>query len=81
MTNFSGRQLLKAFDILGKYHVIFWNCQVFAKLFLELICKEKVDFGALSAADVTRLVLDLPRFAGLIIVALCFHYSESNCDH
>lgn len=71
MTNCAGRQLLKAFDTLGKYHVIFWNCKVFAKVFLELICQKKVDFGGLSASDITCLVVDIVRFAKLIIKTLC----------
>jgi hypothetical protein len=71
MTDFSGRQLIKAFDAFGKYHVIFWNCQIFAKLFLEIICDEKVTSNELGSADLTRLVLGLLKFARLITKTVC----------
>jgi len=71
MTKCSGRQLLTAFERLGGYHVIFWNCQVFTKLFLELICQEKINFGMLTALDMTCLVIDIVKFSELIPKTLC----------
>src|SRR5271169_1336579 len=60
-----------AFERLGGYHVIFWNCQVFTKLFLELICRERVNFRGLAASDMTCLVVDIVRFSELILKTLC----------
>jgi hypothetical protein len=49
---------LKGFKELGSYHFVFWNCQLFAKLLLRLICEdgESIDFGARTAAETSRLV-------------------------
>ena len=57
----AGLQLLHAFQDLGSYHFIFWNCQVYAKLFLKIICQnsENSNFATLTSADVTRYV---PQF-------------------
>src|SRR5271169_2883812 len=60
-----------AFERLGGYHVIFWNCQVFTKLFLELICRERVNFRGLAASDMTCLVVDFVKFSELILKTLC----------
>jgi len=56
--NHIGQRLLAGFKKLGDYHIIFWNCQLFAKLLLRLICQdsERINFGALTSAEATRLV-------------------------
>ena len=53
-----GERLTEGFEKLGDYHVIFWNCQLFAKLLLKLICHEpeQINFDIWSTADVARLV-------------------------
>jgi hypothetical protein len=53
-----GERLTNGFEEMGDYHVIFWNCQLFAKIFLKLICHEpeQINFDAWSTADVARLV-------------------------
>jgi len=58
VNNRTGLELLAAFKELGSYHFTFWNCQLFAKLFLKLICKDShaVDFDALTSAEVARMV-------------------------
>ena len=62
LSNDIGEHLLDEFKKLGSYHFIFWNCQLFAKIFLKLICQdpETIDFGALTSAQVTRFVCHLP---------------------
>lgn len=55
----------------GNYHLIFWNCQAFAKLFLGLVCEEKdAKFNEWSAGDTTNLVTSSHAIADLI-VPLC----------
>ena len=53
-----GKQLLEAFNELGSYHFLFWNCQIFAKILLKLVCQdsESIDFDALTSAEATRYV-------------------------
>ena len=51
-----GERLAKGFEDVGEYHVIFWNCQLFAQIFLKVLCSEEIDFGAWNAAQVVRLV-------------------------
>jgi hypothetical protein len=53
-----GERLTEGFEQIGDYHVIFWNCQLFAKLLLKLICHEpeQINFDTWSTADVARLV-------------------------
>ena len=80
-TRFSNEQLIKigraaAFSMLtagedmiaafGDYHRVFWNCQLFAKCFLEVICEETVSFDALAVSDATNLVC-LPIFLPVIV--------------
>jgi hypothetical protein len=55
----------------GNYHVIFWNCQTFAKLFLCMMCEEKdAKFDEWSAADTTNLVTSCHAVTDLV-VPLC----------
>ena len=51
-----GERLIAAFDGLGNFHLIFWNCQLFAKIFLQIICEEPVDFESWTASQITRFV-------------------------
>jgi hypothetical protein len=55
-----GERLAKGFEDVGEYHVIFWNCQLFAQIFLKIICKEELNFGTWTAAQVVRLVKHSP---------------------
>ena len=48
--------MAKGFEEIGEYHVIFWNCQLFAQIFLKVLCKEDIDFGTWNAAQVVRMV-------------------------
>lgn len=58
ITNHLGNQLTNTFQEMGSYHLLFWNCQNFAKVFLRLICHDPpdVDFKNWGTADITRLV-------------------------
>ena len=49
---------MDGFEQLGSYHYIFWNCQLYAKLLLQLICESPstVDFDAVTSATAARLV-------------------------
>ncbi len=40
----------------GDYHNIYWNCQHFANLLLELICEEKPK-KSITASDVLRMTM------------------------
>ena len=46
-------------EAFGDYHRIFWNCQIFAKCFLEVICEEPADFDAWTTAAASNLVAPL----------------------
>ena len=48
-----GENMIAAF---GDYHRVFWNCQLFAKCFLEVICEEPVSLDALAVGDAANLV-------------------------
>jgi hypothetical protein len=49
-----GEKLISAF---GDYQRLFWNCQIFAKVFLRAICEEsEVEFGHWTSADTTKLI-------------------------
>ena len=41
----------------GSYHLIFWNCQIFAKCFLRVITGDDAVFDQWTSADVTNLFL------------------------
>jgi len=58
-----GEDMIAAF---GDYHRVFWNCQLFAKCFLEVICEEPVSFDGLAVSDATNLVC-LPIFLPVIV--------------
>ena len=69
-----GTRLKKEFEKVGDYHVIFWNCQLFTKLFLRLICQEpkEINFDMWSASDVTRLVTTLQNMTNESLFVLLF---------
>ena len=44
-------------EAFGDYHRVFWNCQTFAKCFLQVICEESTaSFDAWTIADTSNLV-------------------------
>lgn len=50
-----GREMIAAF---GDYHLVFWNCQMFAKCFLGVILDDsEAAFDQWTSADVTNLFL------------------------
>ena len=50
-----GREMIDAF---GDYHLLFWNCQMFAKCFLRVISDDSgTTFDQWTSADVTNLFL------------------------
>jgi hypothetical protein len=50
-----GREMIDAF---GDYHLVFWNCQMFAKCFLGVILNDgEATFDPWTSADVTNLFL------------------------
>ena len=50
-----GREMIKAF---GDYHLVFWNCQMFAKCLLKVITEERdASFDLWTSADTTNLFL------------------------
>ena len=50
-----GREMIDAF---GDYHLVFWNCQMFAKCFLRVISDDiGATFDQWTSADVTNLFL------------------------
>jgi hypothetical protein len=50
-----GREMIEAF---GDYHLIFWNCQMFAKCFLKVISDDnEATFDSWTSADITNLFL------------------------
>ena len=65
LTHDVGKELTNAFELMGGYHLLFWNCQNFAKIFLQLICHVPpiLNFQTWSSADVTRLVSVLQHLA------------------
>ena len=44
-------------DAFGNYHVVFWNCQMFAKCYLRVITGSEAAFTQWTSADVTNLFL------------------------
>src|SRR5208282_1551833 len=46
-------------EAFGNYHRIFWNCQIFAKCFLKVICEEPAEFDAWTIAEASNLVAPL----------------------
>jgi len=78
---YTGYSLIRNF---GNYHLIFWNCQTFAKLLLGMVCEEKdAKFDEWSAADTTNLVT-LSYAVTELIVPLCLPgdvtYSIIHCS-
>jgi len=70
VTYATGKELLKGFEELGSYHFIFWNCQTFTKLFLQILCHpQKVDIPDWTTAEVMRLV---PVFEFIKLIASLF---------
>jgi hypothetical protein len=49
-----GREMIDAF---GSYHLVFWNCQTFAKCYLRVITGSDSAFTHWTSADVTNLFL------------------------
>lgn len=49
-----GNAMIRAF---GNYHLIFWNCQLFAKCYLQVITGNNAVFTQWTSADVTNLFL------------------------
>jgi len=50
-----GNKLLEAF---GSYHRVFWNCQAFAKCYLEIVCTSRAaSFQTWTLADAASMVL------------------------
>jgi hypothetical protein len=49
-----GEEMITAF---GNYHLIFWNCQMFAKCYLRVITEDDAVFTQWTSADVTNLFL------------------------
>ena len=49
-----GWEMIEAF---GNYHLVFWNCQMFAKCFLRVITGDDAVFTQWTSADVTNLFL------------------------
>jgi hypothetical protein len=49
-----GAEMIAAF---GNYHLVFWNCQMFAKCYLRVITGSDLAFSQWTSADVTNLFL------------------------
>src|SRR6202035_453921 len=49
-----GAEMIEAF---GNYHLVFWNCQLFAKCYLRVITGSDAAFSQWTSADVTNLFL------------------------
>ena len=49
-----GEEMISAF---GNYHLMFWNCQMFAKCYLRVITGSDATFNHWTTADVTNLFL------------------------
>jgi hypothetical protein len=49
-----GTEMIEAF---GNYHIVFWNCQMFAKCYLRVITGSDAAFSQWTSADVTNLFL------------------------
>ena len=49
-----GEEMIETF---GSYHLIFWNCQMFAKCYLHIITGDDTVFTQWTSADVTNLFL------------------------
>ena len=49
-----GEEMIETF---GSYHLIFWNCQMFAKCYLHIITGDDAVFTQWTSADVTNLFL------------------------
>jgi hypothetical protein len=45
----------------GDYHRVFWNCQTFAKCYLQVICGEQASaqFDAWTLSDTSNMVFSL----------------------
>jgi hypothetical protein len=60
-TNYSIQELTRIgeemIEMFGSYHVIFWNCQMFAKCYLHIITGDDAVFTQWTSADVTNLFL------------------------
>ena len=49
-----GEEMIMAF---GNYHIVFWNCQMFAKCYLHVITGDDAVFTQWTSADVSNLFL------------------------
>src|SRR5579859_325698 len=49
-----GEEMINAF---GNYHLVFWNCQMFAKCYLRVITGSDAAFDHWTTADITNLFL------------------------
>jgi hypothetical protein len=60
-TRFSVPELLRIgvemIEAFGNYHIVFWNCQMFAKCYLRVITGSDAAFSHWTSADVTTLFL------------------------
>lgn len=60
-TRFTVQQLrdmgYEMIDAFGDYHVVFWNCQMFAKCYLRVITGSEAAFNEWTSADATNLFL------------------------
>lgn len=44
-------------EVFGNYHLVFWNCQTFAKCYLRVVTGDDAVFTQWTSADVTNLFL------------------------
>jgi len=59
-------------DVFGTYHLVFWNCQIFAKILVKALCNEPdADFGFLTSTEAAGVVIDLCFIHLLIQKFLC----------
>jgi hypothetical protein len=49
-----GKRMIREF---GNYHVLFWNCQIYAQCYLRVITDNDATFDQWTSADVTNLFL------------------------
>ena len=62
-------------EAFGDYHRVFWNCQTFAKCFLQIICGKPATFDAWTLADATTLVCPHILFSSLFLIKLSRSHS------
>jgi hypothetical protein len=71
-------------DSFGDYHRVFWNCQIFAKIFLKKICSTSdTDFLHLTSSEVIQLVAILVlllMFLGTLLFCRHCSYFHDDCQ-